>query len=245
MLPLKRYKDLSSDKLENLKSELHRMGGVYDFINVSENNNTKQYIGSSKNLYQRFLDHYKGRDTNIRLKRSIEKYGIKNFHFVIYYWDNDPFVRLTDMETEVIKSFPFKDLYNFKKEGNSSLGYKHTKEAIEKMKLRFIDKTNHPMIGKTHSAFALSKISKPGSLNPMFNKKHTIETKEKISLRLSKTPLDLFSKDNMFLKTFLNQVELANYLNLNKSTIGRYFKSGKLLLNKYYIRRWNVKNEEK
>jgi group I intron endonuclease len=61
------------------------MGGVYGFINVSDVNSTKQYIGSSKDLYQRFLDHYKGRDTNIRLKRSIEKYGITNFHFVIYY----------------------------------------------------------------------------------------------------------------------------------------------------------------
>jgi hypothetical protein len=38
---------------------------------------------------------------------------------------------------------------------------------------------------------------------------------------------------------FLNQVELAAYLDLNKSTIGRYLKTGKLLStqsgNKYYI----------
>lgn len=42
------------------------------------------------------------------------------------------------METEVIKSFPFEDLYNFKKEANSMLGYKHT--AIAKFKLRLADK---------------------------------------------------------------------------------------------------------
>ena len=41
------------------------------------------------------------------------------------------------------------------------------------MKLKYIDKTNHPMYGKTHKAFALSKFSKPGSLNPMFNIKHS------------------------------------------------------------------------
>lgn len=29
------------------------------------------------------------------------------------------------------------------------------------------------MYGKTHNAFALSKISKPGALNPMFNRKDT------------------------------------------------------------------------
>jgi group I intron endonuclease len=105
------------------------------------------------------------------------------------------------------------------------------------MKLRYTDKKNHPMYGKTHGTFALSKISKPGSLNPMFNKKHTIESKQKISLRLSKTPLSLYNKDNVLLKIFNNQVEIANYLNLNKSTIGRYLKSGKILLNNYYIRK--------
>ena len=35
----------------------------------------------------------------------------------------------------------------------------------------------------------------------------------------------------------VNQIELAKYFNLNKSTIGRYLKSGKLLLNKYSIRK--------
>jgi len=44
-------------------------------------------------------------------------------------------------------------------------------EAIEKMKLRFKNKSNHPMYGKKHTDFALNKISKPGNLNPMFGKK--------------------------------------------------------------------------
>jgi len=47
------------------------------------------------------------------------------------------------------------------------------------MKLRFKDKTKHPMFGQKHSAFAKSQISKPGSLNPMFNKNHSIETRKK------------------------------------------------------------------
>ena len=35
------------------------------------------------------------------------------------------------------------------------------------------------MYGKTHDAFALSKIRKFGASNPMYNKKHTIEAKQK------------------------------------------------------------------
>jgi group I intron endonuclease len=139
VLPLKVYKDLT--KPEKLKIELHSIesvgGGVYGLLNISDSTNTKQYIGSSKDLYQRLSDHLKGRDSNSRLQRSISKYGIEKFHFVIYYIHEDPAVILTDIETEVIKSFSFEDLYNYNREANSSLGYKHTIEAIEKMKKDF------------------------------------------------------------------------------------------------------------
>jgi len=236
-IPIKIFNNLSSP--EKYKSDLYKKGGVYGIINNSDVKNRQQYIGSSLNLYERLLDHIKRRDSNSRLQRSILKYGINNFIFVIYYWHNDPAVILTDIETEVIKSFPFEDLYNYKKEAASMLGYKHTIKAINKMKLRFKDKTKHPMYGKTHDTFALSKISKPGSLNPMFNKKHKIETIKKMSLAKSKVPLGLYDIRNKLLIEFINQVELSKYLNLHKSTIGRYLKTGKLILNKYYIRKIN------
>lgn len=57
-----------------------------------------------------------------------------------------------------------------------------------------------------------------------------------MSLSKSKTPLGLYDTNNNLIKTYTNQVELSNFLNLNKSTIGRYLKSGKLILNKYYIK---------
>lgn len=104
------------------------------------------------------------------------------------------------------------------------------------MKLRYIDKTKHPMYGKIHDSFALSKISKPGKLNPMFGKTHSIETKLKMSLSKSKVSVGLYDTNNNLIKTFPNQVELSNFLKLSKSTIGRYLKSGKLILSKYFIR---------
>jgi hypothetical protein len=85
------------------KSELRKKGGVYGFILtsdlLSDPDNTKseieeenhlsdkihQYIGSSSDLYSRFLDHLNGRESNIRLQRSISKYGINKFVFGIYY----------------------------------------------------------------------------------------------------------------------------------------------------------------
>jgi group I intron endonuclease len=236
LLPLKTYTEFS--RFEIYKSELNNIGGVYGFVNLIDG---KQYIGSSFNLYERMTDHIKGVSSNIRLKRSIYKYGLENFHFLIYYYHTDPSVTLTDVETEVIKSFPFEDLYNFKKEASSSLGYKHTAEAIQKMKKRLADKTKHPMYGKKHTLDSLKAISKPGKLNPIFNKKHTSEAKKQISDALSKRPIGLYDTNNNLLKTFKNQVELASEYNLFKGTIGRYLKTGKLFLGQFFIREINNK----
>jgi hypothetical protein len=54
-----------------------------------------------------------------------------------------------------------------------------------------------------------------------------------MSAAKSKLSIGLYDLDNNLIKTFINQIELAKYLNLNKSTISRYLKSGKLLFNKY------------
>lgn len=243
IIPLKIYGNLT--KPENFRSELHKVGGVYGIVNISNPKKIRQYIGSSKDLYHRIMDQpllrrEKNRSSNSRLQRSIAKSfgGIANFKIYIYYFHLDTSVMLTDIETEVIKSFPFATLYNYKKEANSTLGYKHTITAIKKMKLRYTDKTKHPMYGKTHDSFAISKISKrtTGILNPMFGKTHSIETKLKMSLSRSKFSVGLYDTQNKLIQTFPNQVELSNFLNLSKSTIGRYLKSGKLILNKYFIK---------
>ena len=56
--------------------------------------------------------HIKGRDSNLRLQRSIHKEGLKLFKIVVFYFHNDPAVLLTDIETTVISAFPFSSLYN-------------------------------------------------------------------------------------------------------------------------------------
>jgi GIY-YIG catalytic domain len=48
-------------------------------INTYYSKKIKQYIGSSKDLYQRLMVYLKGSDSNCRLQRSINKYGISNF----------------------------------------------------------------------------------------------------------------------------------------------------------------------
>ena len=117
------------------------------------------------------------------------------------------------------------------------LGYKHTVKAITKMKQRLGDKINHPMFGKKHTLKTINSMKKFGSLNPMFKKTQSTESKFKISLALSKTPLGLYDKDNNLIKTFINQVELAAEFGVFKTTISRYVKSGKLFQKRYYIKK--------
>lgn len=232
--PLKIFRDLSN--FEILKKELVSLGGVYGIINL---NSSKQYIGSSLNLYSRLMDHIKGRDSNLRLQRSLKKYGLENFYIVIYYFHTDPAVLLTDIETLIISAFPFSSLFNFKKEAKSMLGYKHTELAKKKMRLRFVNKSNHPMFGKTHNKFTLSLISKPGKLNPMFGKNHSEISKNLMSIKKSVTPLGLYDVNSNLIENFSNQIELANKFNVHKTTISKYIKTGKLFKGKFYIRKIN------
>ena len=73
----------------------------------------------------------------------------------------------------------------------------------------------------------------------MFGKSHSIESNLKMYLSKSKFPVGLYDTNNNFIKTFSNQVELSKYLKLSKSTIWRYLKSEKFILNKYFIRNIN------
>lgn len=220
--PQKTYSDLSNINL--LKKDLSNLGGVYGLIHIKS---SKQYIGSSKNLYSRIMDHIKGRDSNIRLQRSINKYGLKSFNLIIYYFHKDPTVLLTKIETIVISAFPFSSLFNFKKKANSMLGYKHTKQAIEKMKSRFVNK------------ITLSLKSKPGKLNPIFGNTNSENTQNLMSIKKSIRPLGLYDENYNIIEKYSNQIELANKFSVHKTTISRYIKSGKLFKGKFYIKKIN------
>jgi group I intron endonuclease len=75
-------------------------------------------------------------------------------------------------------------------------GYKHTKQAIAKMKARFLNKNNHPMFGKTHSEASKLLICKTGVANPMFGKTHSEVSKHLMSIKKSLRPLGLYDKNN-------------------------------------------------
>jgi group I intron endonuclease len=117
----------------------------------------------------------------------------------------------------------------------SLTGYKHTELARQKMSNRFINKEDHPFFGKHHDDRAKLLISKPGSLNPMYGKTHTKETKELIRNGMKKysNGVGIYDLDNNLIKSFDYAVDLADYLKVSKVTVSKYLNKG-LVYNKMY-----------
>jgi group I intron endonuclease len=98
------------------------------------------------------------------------------------------------------------------------------------------------MFGKTHSTEARLLISKPGELNPMFGKQHSLLTRQIISDKMSKHPegVGIYDLNDNLISKFKNNVELAKHLNISRVTVGKYLNSG-LIYNKTY--RFKVNNK--
>jgi len=183
----------------------------------------------------RFKEHITGSKTNVPLSLAIAKYGLSEFVFVVYEFSPYLIPQILELETAYITSVPSHMLYNINLSGTSMCGYKHTTEAIAKMVARFADKTNHPMYGKTHTAEALLRISKPGAANPMFGKTQSAETRSLISAKQSH-PVNVYDVNGLLVYEFPSNTLASAHFTVHKSTIGRYIVSGKLFLDKYYLR---------
>lgn len=70
----------------------------------------------------------------------------------------------------------------------------------------------------------------PGSLNPMYGRNHSEETKKILAIKKNKylKGVGIFDLKDNLIKKFSNNVELAKYLGISKVTVGKY-------LNNYLI----------
>lgn len=137
--------------------------GVYKWTNLE---NGKCYIGSSVNLSRRLAQYYNlnyliNFRKNSLINKAILKYGYSKFKLeILEYCDRKVVI---NREQHYIDTF--KPEYNILKFAGSALGYVHSAEAIEKMRLKAIGR-NHTvetiakMVGRTHSEVTKNKIKK-------------------------------------------------------------------------------------
>src|SRR4051812_8616092 len=151
--------------LENLqlaKDALKGKSGIYAFVHIVTGT---CYIGSSINLADRIMDHINGNSSNQHLQYAIAKYGLPSFAFVILqYCIPSDLLELEQHYLDILFSLPTYLRYNFLPTAGSSLGYKHTEDALAKMS-EANSGANNPMYGKVPaSAF------ESGANNPMYGK---------------------------------------------------------------------------
>lgn len=115
----------------------NNMIGIYKIENLKTGD---FYIGSSINVNKRFIRHKtqlkKLKHSNYKLQKDFIKYGSDYFNFqIIEECDKTCLIELEQHYLDL-----YKPSYNILKRAYSNLGYKHTPETIEK--LRILAKNN-------------------------------------------------------------------------------------------------------
>lgn len=139
--------------------------GVYAIINM---HNNKMYIGSSVNIKNRLRSHFKslhnGTHANKNLQAEWNLYGEQGFFYDLLE-EVENVGALLVREQLYLDSFFNKnlDLYNICKLAGNTIGFK------------FSDKTKMHWSNRRKNTYL-------GDKNPMHGKKHTAETKRKMSI---------------------------------------------------------------
>ncbi len=161
------------------------LSGIYYIFNNSDG---KLYVGSSNNLNQRKKSHFlllrKNKHDNSYLQNSWNKYGEKNFEFIIIQLiDKDFLLECEQYWMDYFKSYRRNSGYNLSnKSGGGCSGIILTEQTKKRMSLNQQGVRNN-FYGKKHTKESLQKISQcsSGKNNPFYGKHHTEKTKLHLS----------------------------------------------------------------
>lgn len=138
--------------------------------------NNKKYVGQTKNLLDRHRRHVQTsfnknakRDYNTPFHRAIRKYGIENFEIKILAENIETQEKLNEYEIFFIKRYKTLNIqngYNVAEGGYNNPFVGKTEKEMDEFKRKVSESRKGQMIGEN---------------NPFYGKKHTEETKNKIS----------------------------------------------------------------
>lgn len=182
---------------------MDKICGIYCIINRST---SQMYIGQSIDIHKRFKEHIKGKHLHCSyIDKALAKYGEEAFDFKILEECSPE--ELNTKEKEYISKYDtFKNPkhYNLtiggefapskipsiaKKISQSQIGKEVSEETRKKQSLAKLGDNNPKYwLGKTRSEETKEKIAiaKTGENNYMYGKKHSLETKLKMSESISK-----------------------------------------------------------
>ena len=163
---IKIYEDPLNQR-DSIRKENNGKIDIYCWINKKTE---KFYIGSGDPLYLRISDYYQAwyylSHSNLYIVRALFKYGMNNFSLVILeYCKSDDLIKCEQKWID-----KFKPEYNINPTAGNTKGYKHTIEAIEKIR--------EAALGRKHTEDVKNLMSKSrmGENNPFYGKKHSEES---------------------------------------------------------------------
>lgn len=177
------------------------------------------------------------------LQRAINKYNLQNFIFVIFeYSETEELIFREQFYLDALKPE-----YNILKVAGSSLGYVHTEESKVKIGETHKGKTgiNSPNFGKIISAETkvLMSLALSGKNHPMYNKNHSEESKNKISISNGTSIFVYLSDGKTLINSFSSAIKAGEFLNVSYHTVLKYAKNGKLLKNKWIVTTYLISKE--
>lgn len=228
-----------------VKQTLNSLAGVYLCINLI---NGKIYVGSAaiKNMYRRYSAHLlKGKGGSLLVKRAVLKYGLENFAFVVIETTKNikNKAEIISIEQKYIDMLNPK--YNIAKIAGSLLNFKWSLESKLRLKKSLKLKTHleNLRILRINRRVSLEtrKLLKEKALS---RAKITNETRKKMSLNNNKAVkiLAYFAKNGEIYQEFVSIAAAAEHFfndRSRRSPIKYALAKNKLILNKYYLRRYN------
>jgi group I intron endonuclease len=172
--------------------------GIYKITNLI---NGKIYIGSTCNFKDRKSKH-KRTKSNTMISRAIFKYGWDNFTFdAIEFCDKDILIEREQFYLDTLEPFKENNGYNILRNctSNGWRGHHHTEESKKIMSEKKKDSIPWNK-GKTgvqecsDETRDLMSKNRMGEGNSFYNKKHTQESKDKISEKAKERDMSFFNK---------------------------------------------------
>ncbi len=201
------------------KGNLANKIGVYSITNRGDNTT---YIGESKNLEVRFIEHLRrlstNRHVNSHLQNAVNKYGIENFEFEV--------IELCNLEDTKIREHYWVDylresgttFYNIKPTDpiKTNLRSKETTLKIYQTKKRIAEKRGY---WQSEEAIRNQKLSRKGYT-------HSDETRKKIGIKSLGRKLPKSDKFKEFMSIIAKE---KNFGGQNKRRVLQLTKGGSLI----------------
>lgn len=127
----------------------YKLGGIYSIIHIESG---RPYIGSALLFFKRWSEHRmnlrRNRHPNQRLQNFWNKYGERAFEFkILEIIENSTKESLEQREQYWIDYYDSSNRnigFNIRKQASSNLGFKHSDETKQKMRLAHLGKKQSP-----------------------------------------------------------------------------------------------------